>query len=406
MSFTHLLRRAPVLPLCIVLPVWMVAMSAGGCGDDGPAAEPTGPTGTTTGSGGSDVGGGGAGAGSVTDGQTGREVFEMYVLDDIMEECGACHQLQGAADSPFLAAPDIYVSISSWPGFILPDWQNSALLSHPADPQHGAGQAPDLSEELRGNVELWLEKEANDLPEPETELTSVTPFKPLLNGAFNTVYLDELGPQFTNVSVTFNAAELGDPPSMLLLENLEVHPISEMTLSISHPLFSAYPQEGGVWPDPSDSLSNVEAEFSLDTSSQLGTGTVILTAWEKDAFLGLAFEDIQATGGAVSFIPCDDVDAFKSNAVPAMQVCADTCHGGEDPDAQDTMDLSGIDDSFPEEACGQVRARITPGDPDASQIVVVTDPGQPVVHKFKFMGVTANHQSFKEAVTPWIMAEQ
>lgn len=383
----------------VALPVFTAAVgSAGGCDSD-PSALPTGPAG----SGGAGTGAGGDGGG-LPSGVTGAELF-AEIEADIMDECGACHQLQGSADAPFLAAPDVYVSIRSWPGIVVEDPDASILLTHPADPLHGGGEAPDLSEELRERVRVWLAVEVENLPDVEDEIITVTPFKPLLAGAFNTLYLNELGEEFENVSVTFNAEELGDPPTLLLLENIKVHPLSDMTLYMLHPLFSVYPEGAGADPDPSDSFSTFEHEFSVDVDNTMGTGSLILTNWQPGAFLGLAFEGIEVLSGGGEFVACSDVASFKANAVPAMQVCAQQCHGGEDEDAQQTMDLSLLNETNPTEACGQVRARITPGNVAGSQIVIVTDPAESVVHKFKFVGSPGAHDTFVSAVSPWILAE-
>ncbi|MEZ4299284.1 MAG: hypothetical protein R3B70_30320 [Polyangiaceae bacterium] len=87
-----------------------------------------------------------------------------------------------------------------------------------------------------------------------------------------------------------------------------------------------------------------------------------------------------------------------------MQYCADTCHGGANEQANATMDLSGLNLDPPDAACARVRARITPGDPDGSQILIVTDPTQQVVHMYKFMGNKNKYSAFKTAVSPWILS--
>src|SRR5262245_17197274 len=78
----------------------------------------TGHTATTSSSGGGMTGTGGMGGGGGGPAITGRSVFESTVLDGMMSECGACHGLGGIADAPFLAAPDVYVSITTWPGVV------------------------------------------------------------------------------------------------------------------------------------------------------------------------------------------------------------------------------------------------------------------------------------------------
>ena len=103
---------------------------------------------------------------------------------------------------------------------------------------------------------------------------------------------------------------------------------------------------------------------------------------------------------------CKDVVSFKTNAVPAMQTCMIDCHGGTNPQAKGTMDLSKLKEMTPTSACIEVRARITPGNPDASPIVRVTNPLLMIVHMYKFGGLIAAHNDFKSKVSPWIVTEQ
>ena len=394
---------APVTLLAATAAVAFVSGTAS-CGDSAatlsPASGPVGPATSSTGGGGGEGGGGGA----QSLGGDPRQVFEETVEAGLLAECGACHQLQGAADAPFLAAPDLYVSITSYPGIVVGNVDDSILLTRPADPGHGSGQAPDLSPGLREIAKAWLALESALIPAPEELGFVVTPFKPKLGGAFNTVYLDELGQEFTNVSITFNATELGAPPSMLLLENIQVHPVSEMQLHVVHPLFTAYPSDTVAIPDPSDSFSQIDDVFSLDGTIQLGTGTMIHTAWAKDGYLSVAFEDLYLVGDFFPPTDCEALDLFSQDVAPALEVCATNCHGGANPQAQGAMDLSelGEDDA---KACRQVRARIKPGEPDPSQIFIVTNPLDPAAHLFKFSGSSSNFNTFKQTVSPWVIAE-
>lgn len=361
----------------------------------------------TTGAGGSGGGGEGGEGGGGPKAETGKELFESLLRQSILEECGACHQLGGAADAPFLAAPDIYVSLTSWPGVVVANPAQSILLTHPSDPGHGGGQAPDLSKGLRDKALAWLSKEAKDIPKPKDSTKPyIPPFKPFVKGAFNTIYLNPLGKPFESISVSFNAEELGNPPSMLLLTHLTVHPVGGITLHVVHPLFTVFPASGGELPDPVDSFSNVDQVFTIDGDSTLGTGTVVLTNWQKDARLNLAFEGLEAKGSGGNLINCKQLAQFESEVVPQLQYCATTCHGGKNAQAQATMDLAELDAMPPEAACIQVRARIAPGNPAESQILIVTDPTAPAVHMYKFVGNKNKYAAFKQAVSPWIMAEQ
>jgi hypothetical protein len=365
---------------------------------------------TTTSSGGSGSGTGGspvdAGGNPAV---TGRAIFESTVQGPILMECGACHQLGGVSDEPFLAGPDVYVTITSWPGFITADPTESTLVTHSQDPSHGGGQAPHPSATLLAAMQSWLAFEAAHLPMPDGGGSAlIPPFKPFLMGAFNAVYLDPLGTSFQNSSITFNATELGNPPSMLLLENIQVHPIAGISLHIVHPLFTVYQPAGAEIPDPVDSFSGFDETYTLGSDPTLGPGSLVLSQWAADSRMSIAFETITATPITGGTGMCKDVATFQSDVVPQLMMwpCASMCHGGTNVAAQQQMDLSMIAAMPPDAACAQVLARITPGDPTTSQILVVTDPTQQAVHLFKFAGNTNNYNTFKAAVTPWIMAEQ
>jgi hypothetical protein len=433
-----------LIPSTTLIALLGVAALAAACGDDGgsdggPAAGPTGPTsgtvssgsaGGTGGDGGatstsSTVGGGGeggtatatSGAGGMADGGGGaggmppaqdpQALFNATVKPGLLSECNACHKLGGPADSPFLAGPDIYVSITTYPGIIVPTASQSILLTHPSEATHGGGLAPDLSPTLRAKVDAWLQLEASLIPPPQLPMFAVTPFKPKVGGALNSIYLDALGPEYENVSMTFTATELGAPISMLLIDNIEIHPVSQMQMLVTHPLFTAYPQDVMLppVPDPADNFSDVDDVFSLASNTQLGTGTMIHTGWSKNAFLGIAFENIELVGDFVPPIPCKDLATYVSNVKPQLTTCAVNCHGGNNANAQGAMDLSllATDDAA---TCQAVRARTKPGVPENSQVLIVTNPLDPSAHLFKFMGSTSQYNNFKNQVTPWILAEQ
>ena len=362
----------------------------------------------STGAGGGGTGSGGTGGG-LPAGATGKDIFASFQAD-ILGECGACHKLGGVADAPFLALPDVYSSIAAWPGIITLTPTSSILLKHPGEVSHGGGMAPDMSKGLRVKVLAWLQKEALEIPKP-TEATKpyITPFKPLLKGAFNTVYLDPLGKSLESSSISFNAVELGSPPDMLLLTHVEVHPVSDTTIHLVHPIFSVYPDGGGEEPDPIDSFSNVDQTMDLNTDPMLGTGTLILTNWKKDGRIGLAFETAEVTGAGTPLTGCKSKESmakFLSDVVPQLQYCAATCHSGMQDKPTAAMNLSKLAMMPVDEICATVRARIHPGDPDTSDILVVTDPGKQVAHGYKFAGNKGKYSAFKTAVSPWINLEK
>ena len=383
-----------------------LAASLGACSGGNGGSNSNGGSATTDTS--TDSGGGGAGGMGGTGGESpldDRGFFEQKVLPGLLNECGACHKLGGPADEPFLAEPDPYVSITSWPAIVKKDATESILIVHPGEDSHGAGQAPKMSDALKEVTLEWLKREAKNLPDAMGNLVySVKPFKPILGGAFNNVYLDAIDPSLQFASISFSCREL--TPTMLQIKDLQVHPVEGQTIHIVHPLFTVYPPKSEPDPDPVDSFSGVDQTFSLDSPSQtLGTGEIILTNWKKDSYLGIAFELIANEGGGGVATSCTHLTEFQQQVVPQMKYCADTCHGGPNQQATATMDLSKLLDDPPTDACAQVRARITPGDPEMSRIIIVTDPTQQAVHMYKFMGNKNKYTVFKTAVSPWINLE-
>lgn len=111
-------------------------------------------------------------------------------------------------------------------------------------------------------------------------------------------------------------------------------------------------------------------------------------------------------GGSGPNGSCKDLAKFEIEVVPAMQVCADMCHAGANAAATAQLDLSKLNEPAPAAACEAVRAWIVPGDPLSSEILIVTNPQQMVIHMFKFAGNLNEYNEFKSAVSPWILAEQ
>ncbi len=343
------------------------------------------------------------GGGSANDS---RSFFEANVKPGLVGQCIGCHDLGGAADSPFLAGPDVYTTITSYPGIVVRVPSQSILETYPASPEHGGGLGSAPSPELATAIDNWLTMEAALIPPPQLSMFSITPFKPKVGGAFNTVYLEDLGDEFANVSVTFTARELGTPVSMLLIENIEIHPISQMQLQVTHPLFSAYPaDDGDPVPDPADNFSDIDDIFSITTNQVVGTGTMVHTGWTKNAYLGIGFENVELAGDFIPPTECKNLALFQSDVAPQLQVCAGNCHGGQVAQATGAMDLSNLN-SDPFSACQQVRARVKRGFPDESQILIVTNPNDLSAHLFKFQGSVSNYNFFKGKVSPWIVAEQ
>ncbi len=373
----------------------------------------------TTGSGAGGGGGSSSGEGGTSPvAQKAKDLFDA-LEPDFYTTCGpGCHEAGGIADAPFLSGPDRYQSVISWPGIITKDPTQSKLETIPvsSNPSHSfkfLDKSP-LDTTLFPQLKAWLAAEAKgivttgDAGAPSNPF--VTPFAPIMG--FNAVYLAPFGKEYTGMAITFSAALID--ATVLELTDIEVHPTSTAGVHLVHPLFAVNPVGKDPEVDPVDSFSNVDQRFDPGQSGTLGPGTLLLTNWEPNAKLSLAFEKIEiistqvdggADGGTTTGGGCKDVDAFKANAQAQFKSNCVACHGGGNPSAQGAIDMSDID-TDPAAACGQIKNRVKPSDPASSQIFVTTDPNGNAAHPYKFGGSTTKFDGFKTSVSIWIQAEQ
>ncbi|MBK8258308.1 MAG: hypothetical protein IPK82_37275 [Polyangiaceae bacterium] len=392
-----------VVLVCAVVTCSAAGVSAVGCEDQRPTLEPTsgegGTTVTTT-----------SATASV---DKGEELFSG-LIDDLMGACGDCHDAGGFADTPFLREPR-YESITSWPGIITKDPQESLFLTYSIIGGGHSGINLDsdaLKDTLLPKILEWLTEESKaiaDVPD-EQKGKSVDPFAPIMG--FNAVYLTDIDKTLEGMAITFNANEL--TPSSLELTKVEVHTTSKMGIHMVHPLFSVYPKGGDPNPDPADSFSNVDQYVDFGQSAPLGPGTLILTNWVQGGKLQISFEAIETysssdpdggtdggpTGG------CKDLDSFNANAKASFGQCLG-CHGGNNGQATAAVDMQGLNgDADVANACAQIRNRVNPGDPPNSQIFITTDPNGNAAHPYKFNQNQGAFNTFQTNVSAWITAEQ
>jgi len=417
-----------------VLGVW-----SGGCADDpqtlntssSTGAAGVGPSGTGAGQGGNGDGGNGNGSGAgngnggnAAQDNQGEELF-LALEEDLLGACGVCHDAGGPSNTPFLAGPDRYATISSWPDMVKEDWESSVLMTYPVSGGGHTGINLDSSayvDTLFPQVQEWLEEEARGFvqgggegggsgeggagngPEP-----TVDPFKPILG--FNAIYLTPLDDDFTGMALTFNAEELTE--DTLQLTNLEVHTTADLGLHIVHPVFVVWPVGAEAEPDPVDSFSGLDAYFPEGSGDPVGPGILVLANWSANAKLSIAFESIDTWtesggeggggGGGAGGVSCDAQGDFDDVAA-AFSPCAGQCHNGQNPGATGAVDMRDLDND-PGAACVQIRNRVDLDNPDDSQIFVATDPNGGAGHPFKFGNNVGDWNAFKDQVTGWVQAE-
>lgn len=380
----------------MALSVLVLAAQQNGCGSDTPGLTLT-----------STSGGGGAGGADVQV-NVGEEMFRELEAE-LLSNCGACHELGGSADTPFLGAQedgeDPYVAITSWPGIVVKSADKSILLSWPRVGQHTGGPT---NPQLEAKLEAWLKEEAKAVADVEGESLVIPPFRP--RPGFNSVYLDPLGDAYLGMAITFIADELTG--TTLSLTSMQVHPTLKLGLSFEHPLFTVYPagSDDGE-PDPVDSFSNVAQDVNPGTAQEFGPGTLVLTNWVEGGKISIAFSAVNTIdplgmgggGGGGPVGPCGALQSFVDNASGPLGNCTG-CHGGGNQTATNAVDMSSLGTS-PDETCGQILNRVNLGNPPASQIFVTTDPNGNAGHPFKFGGNAANFNAFVSAVSIWIQEE-
>lgn len=351
-------------------------------------------------------GGGSSGAPSGSSGgtveKTAEELF-AEIEEPLVTACGTCHDTGGPANTPFLAAPDRYRSMVSWPGLVMKDWEQSLLLTYAVSTGQHSGtdlDAQSVPETLLPGVRAWLAKEAEGIVTPDGPPT-FGPFVPILG--FNALYLGTVDPALEGIAITFLAKELD--PAQLEITALEVHPTKTLGVHITHPRFDIWSQGSATpLPDPNDTFMGLDHVFAPNAPAPLGPGAITLADWGPGAKLAIVFEVIEPYMGADGGTPCQAQTDFETVAVPQLEANCRSCHDGTNADANAAFDMSQLGtDNFA--ACVQVRNRVNPADPGTSQIFINTDPVGAAAHPFKFNGDAAAFTAFRDAVSPWIAAE-
>ena len=405
-------RRLPNLPSSLFASLALTlaatgATSSSGCGDDPP---PFNEGGGGSASSGATSGAGGEGGVFV---DNGPDLFAA-LEPDLVAACAGCHEPGGIGDAPFLATPDRYESIMSWPDIVVREPQQSVLLTYAVTGAGHSGTNLDSApNDLLGRVEEWLTVESKAIADTPVEQIGVDPITPILG--FNALYLDGLGKEYEGLALTFTAAKLTE--NSLKLDNLTVYTTSSTGVHLVHPVFAVYPKGKPADPDPVDSFSELDERYAEGTANTLGVGMLILTNWQENAKLGIGFGLIEpyvagggegggggAGGGGSTGGPCSAQNEFNQFASPQLQQRCGGCHGGNNGGATGAMDISKLQ-SDPSNACGQVLNRVNLGTPNQSQLFVVTDPGGNASHPYKFGGNAANFNTFRDEITKWINVE-
>ncbi len=382
----------------------------GGCTTTQPG-QLSGGTESTTGASMNTTGSGGGGGAPAADP---KELFSALEAE-FVSACASCHIPGGLADRPFLAQPDRYQSVISWPGLITKDPNQSLLVTYPVAGGSHQGTNLDsagLNESLFPKIKAWLAAEGAAIAAPiDMAKPTIPPSAPIMG--FNAIYLTPLDKDLEGVAITFSANALTE--NTIELKDLQVHTTTKVGVHLVHPLFVVYPKNKMADPDPVDNFSGFDQYFDPNTSTEFGAGTVLLTNWVPEAKLSIVFETAEpytpgsgmGGGGGMGTMTggCKDVAEFMASAQGRFQTSCFGCHGGANGQANAALDMSKLQ-SDPAAACGQIKNRVKPADAPNSQIFITTDPGGTAAHPFKFGGNQGQFDTFKTNVSLWIQAEQ
>jgi hypothetical protein len=372
---------------------------------NGVGGGPHGATGvSTTGSGGSGGRRGGGSGGSGPSAPTPEDLFNA-LEPALFTSCGSCHGVStGLAAAPkWLLGPNRYATVKAYPGIIVPDPEDSLLLTIGDTVQHAGG--PGLSDnppvDLRDQVANWLEAEAAAIE--TAPLAQTAPF-PIKNGP-NAVNISKGGVKGASMSFTVDIEG-----STITFTDMTITAPASTGLEIVHPIF-AISTGGPPTGDVGDSFSNLDETVPAGQTMPLGVGLFVLDVdetigsnWKSSDEIVIEFTSLSKVsssdggteGGAGG---CKALSTFVADAVPAIQAnqCL-TCHQGENPTATANLDLTmlGTDNAA---ACTQALTQVNLTTPAMSNIILAPTGGI-AAHPFK--GASAN---YKTMMLDWIDAE-
>lgn len=337
----------------------------------------------------------------------GLDLFNAAVRPILDQRCAGCHAAIGGVGPSFMK-PDAYDTILAWPGMITRDPALSLLLTKGPHTRPGGGKDDPsyLSDAEKAAVFAWLAIEARALA-PSMNGGVATPPVPVSEGA-NTVLLDGLGRDFLGARVTFDAARNGQT---LKVTKLTLWASGPAGLHVVHPMFLGV-RNGVRRPDPVDSLDGFEVRLQQGASAPMGPGLLFLTNILPNDQLSIAFQTIAKWSPSGLMGGCKDVDAFTQLARPALlrSRCDATCHGGADPTAKNSVDMSQLADpgaAAQQVACAQIGLRVDPTKPADSVLFTVTDPATMSNHKLRFtFPDRMTFDAFVNDVSAWIAKEK
>ncbi len=323
-----------------------------------------------------------------------QQLFEALEPSLVSKCGGACHVDGTTLNAPkWLAGPDDYQTITTYPGIVTTDVYSSKLLNRPAN--HPAECLIDPGNEtLLAQVTTWLTAEAAALA--AIPLPSTTPVDP----STGSVDLSTAATGITGAKITFTATPMS---GLMKFENVMLVAPGSTGIHILSPIFSMIPSSGPEV-DNTD-FSTTEMSIAAGTSAQISP-VFYFPNWVTGSKLKLQFEKIEsatvagsdAGGGGTT---CKDLTDFQNSAAPAMKSSCVGCHGGGNGTATSSMDLTALNTNDYATACTQARTQVNLSNLTQSNILLA--PLQMVNHPVKVFSSTSS--TGYQAILTWVNKE-
>jgi hypothetical protein len=262
------------------------------------------------------------------EGGASAEPLFRIVEHDLIVRCGgangSCH-VKGSVAPHWLGDPDPYLSAKKYPG-ILPatlEPGDSTILTQVAH------EGPSLKSfpELYDHVGQWITAEMGGPPLPNSGKFSV-------QTGLNVVDLSTIGSGLQGARITFLAGD--GTAGTLSLSSMRVFAPQNANIKLDSPFFVKLPRDGKVKAEPSVNGFQGELTVPAGNSVDLYTGKMILTGWDPNGQLKIAFQKIESTPGQGPTNGCTALDLFTSKALPGMQQQIDIT--GDDDNDGGTFD--------------------------------------------------------------------
>lgn len=337
-----------------------------------------------------------------------QAAFEAGVAPLLDASCATCHAAGAVPGTPaFLTPnPDVRTTVLAWPSLVVLELPSESKLL-----RKGAHDGRAWTGAEASVIQSWIDLERaaagvtphEDDDADDLEVAPSTPAIPLTDG-LNEVDLAEAGLPGTTLSFRVDLLAAG-----IYLTELELTAGPEGA-HVVHPVFVPW-VDGAPDPEHAQPLDDVDIMLEAGATAEVGTGALVLPNVPRDAGLAIEFEVAETLAALpdedAGLGPCTDVRAFTERLRPQLADRCQRCHGSEDDDAMDAIDMTRLDDLSVDGqtfTCVQIAARVRMDDPAASTLLTVVDPEAQSLHPYQFAGDMADYLEFSDAFHGWLAA--